>query len=80
MIAIATSIGKIGMPYDFDYKTDRGKLYCFELIATCYPQANIQTYTVKKFLGLVKRKCYLSKSLYLNPYFTKIYEKNQKNV
>jgi uncharacterized protein YycO len=35
--AIATAVGKIGLPYDFDYKTDRGKLYCFELIATCYP-------------------------------------------
>ncbi len=78
MIAIATAIGKIGMPYDFDYKTDRGKLYCFELIATCYPQANIQTHIVKKFLGLVKRKCYIAKSLYLNPFFTKTYEKNDK--
>ena len=79
-IAIATAIGKIGLPYDFDYKTDKGKLYCFELIATCYPNANVQTHVVKKFLGLIKRKCYLAKSIYENPFFTQIYEKNDKEV
>ncbi len=69
VMATATAIGKIGLPYDFDYKTDRGKLYCFELIATCYPQASIKTHVVKKFLGLIKRKCYIAKSIYGNPYF-----------
>lgn len=78
VMATATAIGKIGMPYDFDYKTDRGKLYCFELIAACYPQANIQTHTVRKFFGLVKRNCYIAKSIYLNAFFKELFEKNEK--
>ena len=78
VMATATAIGKIGLPYDFDYRTDRGKLYCFELISACYPQANIQTHVVKKFFGLVKRNCYIAKSIYLNPHFQKIWEKNNK--
>lgn len=76
--AIETAISKIGIPYDFDYKTDRGKLYCFELIANCYPEANIQTTVIKKFLGLVKRKCYVAPSLYGNDWFRKVFEKNAK--
>ena len=79
VMATATAIGKIGMPYDFDFKIDWNKLYCFELIATCYPQANIQTHKVKQLFGLLKRKCYIAKSIYLNPYFKKIYEKNAKD-
>ena len=78
VMATETAIMKIGLPYDFDYNTDRGKLYCFELISVCYPQANIQTYVIKKFFGLVKRNCYISKSLYLNPHFQMIFEKNAK--
>ena len=80
VMATATAIGKMGLPYDFDYKTDRGKLYCFELISTCYPQANIKTYTVKKFFGLIKRKCYIAKSIYGNPYFRELFEKNEKET
>ena len=74
----ATAMSKIDVPYDFDYRTDRGKLYCFELIANCYPQANIQTTMLKKFFGLVKRNCYIASSLYRNSYFTKVFEKNAK--
>ena len=49
-------------------------------MANCYPIANIQTFEVKKFLGLVKRKCYLAKSLYENPWFEVVFEKNAKIV
>lgn len=77
-MAIATAIGKIGLPYDFDYKTDRGKLYCFELIANCYPEAQIQTTLIKKFLGLVKRKCYIAPNIYNNAWFKMVFEKNAK--
>ena len=69
---------KLKVPYDFDYKTDEKKLYCFELIAVCYPKANIQTYNINKFFVLIKRNCYISKSIYLNPYFKQIFEKNEK--
>ena len=69
---------KLKVPYDFDYKTDEKKLYCFELIVVCYPQANIQTYKIKKFFGLIKRNCYIAKSIYLNLYFRQIFERNEK--
>jgi hypothetical protein len=69
---------KLKVPYDFNYKTDEKKLYCFELIAVCYPKANIQTYKIKKFFGLIKRNCYIAKSIYLNPYFKRIFERNEK--
>ena len=74
------AVEQIGIPYDFDYKSDKGKLYCFELVANCYPIADIQTFEVKKFLGLVKRKCYLAKSLYENPWFEMVFERNAKMV
>ena len=64
--AIVTALSKIGIPYDFNYKTDRGKLYCFELIANCYPRAQIQTTVIKKFLGLLKRTCYIAPNIYGN--------------
>lgn len=67
---------KIGVPYDFNYETDTGKLYCFELIANCYPQADIKTYKVKKFFGIIKRYCYIAKSIYLNPFFSQVFERN----
>ena len=77
--AITIAKSKIDVPYDFDFKSDIGKLYCFELIANCYPQANIQTYTLKKLFGIIKRKCYIAKSIYLNPYFDIVFERNVKN-
>jgi len=73
-------LSKVGVPYDFDYKSDIGKLYCFELIAACYPWAGMQTHQVKKFFGLVKRDCFIAKSIYQNDFFRQIYEKNEKKV
>lgn len=69
---------KIGVEYDFNYDSDKGRLYCFELIATVYPWAELETFTVSKFFGLVKRTCYLAKSLYGSEFFKKVYEKNRK--
>ena len=76
--AIEVANQKLGVPYDFDYKTDRGKLYCFELIANCYPQSEMREVEVKKFLGLVKRNCYVAKSIYGNGFFTRVMERNAK--
>ena len=76
--AIETAISRIGIPYDFNYKTDRGKLYCFELIANCYPEAQIQTTVIKKFLGFVKRNCYIAPNIYGNQWFKVVFEKNAK--
>lgn len=76
--AIISAYEKIGQPYDFNYKTDDNRIYCFELIDRCYPQAKMKTHVVKKFWGIVKRKCFLAKSIYQNPFFKKVYEKNRK--
>lgn len=77
--ALENAKSKVGVPYDFNYDSDKGKLYCFELITVVYPCAEFETYTVSKFFGLVKRTCYLAKSLYESEFFSKIYEKNKKN-
>lgn len=74
--AIETGLAKVGIPYDFDYKSDIGKLYCFELIATCYPWAAMETHQVKKMFGLIKRDCFIAKSIYQNDFFKPIYERN----
>lgn len=70
---------KIGIPYDFNYEDDVDKMYCFELAAKSYPDIEIEEFEVKKFFGLVKRRCYLAKSLYENGSFEKIFERNLLN-
>ena len=66
----------IGTPYDFNYESDNHMLYCFELIAKCYPEAHMEEFEVKQLGGLIKRSCYIAKSIYLNPFFKTIYERN----
>ena len=68
----------LGIPYDFNYETDDEKLYCFELINKCYPQANMRVYLVEKLFGLIRRRCFLAKSVYANIFFSKKFEKNYK--
>ena len=55
--------------------SDDNRVYCFELISKCYPQSGMKEFTVSKLLGLVKRKCYLAKSIYENPFFLNLWEK-----
>ena len=76
--AVDEALRRVGTPYDFDYQTDEEKLYCFELVAKCYPEAELQLFEVKKFFGLVKRRCYIAKSIYGNPSFMKVFERNAK--
>lgn len=75
--AVKIANQKVGVPYDFNYESDIGKLYCFELIANCYPDSAMEEVVVKKFFGLVKRHCYVAKSIYDNPYFGTVFEKNR---
>ena len=77
-VAISIAKSKLGVPYDFDYKRDVDKLYCFELIANCYPNAHMVAHEIKRFFGLLRRKCYLAKSIYENNFFHKQFEKNEK--
>lgn len=76
--AIHNAETKLGLPYDFNYEGDSEKMYCFELVSHCYEFANLETFEVKKFFGLIKRQCILAKSLYQSEFFNKIYEKNNK--
>lgn len=77
--AVALAESLIGVPYDFNYEGDSEKLYCFELVSKCYPSAQMQTHPVSKFLGLVRRTCYLASSIYANPFFQKVWEKNDRS-
>ena len=77
--AIEFAKSRVGVPYDFNYDSDKGRLYCFELIANAYSCVEFETYSVSKFFGLVKRTCYLAKSLYESEFFANVYEKNRKN-
>ena len=74
--AIAIAHELLNTPYDFDYKGDAEKLYCFELIANCYPQAEMKKVKIKKFFGIIKRDCYIAKSIYGNGFFTRVMERN----
>lgn len=38
----------------------------------------MKEFTVKKLFGLIKRSCYIAKSIYDNPFFKQIYERNEK--
>ena len=76
--AVEKAESMIGVPYDFNYESDVGRLYSFELIAICHPDAHMETFDVKKIFGLIKRKCYLAKSIYGNVFFRIIYERNDK--
>lgn len=76
--AVQTAKSLLGTPYDFDYTSDEDRLYCFELVNQCYLNSEMQTYDVSKFLGLVKKQCYLAKSIYENPFFEKVWEKNDR--
>ena len=76
--AVEKAESMIGVPYDFNYESDVGKLYCFELIANCHPDAHMEEYDVSKIFGLIKRKCYLAKSIYNNAFFTNMFERNDK--
>ena len=77
--AVETAKSFIGTPYDFDFNTDDAtELYCFELVARCYPGLNLEKHIVKKIFGLVKKNVYLGKSFLLNPNLEVIFEYNPR--
>ena len=75
--AVKKAMSLLGKPYDFNYESTDERLYCFELVANLYQNANMEQYDVSKFLGLVNRKCYLAKSIYENKFFKIVYERNE---
>jgi hypothetical protein len=60
------------IPYDFDFCPEPGKYYCHELVASCYPNFNIEALSSKIF-GFSTRKAFIADSFYANSHFTKIY-------
>ena len=58
VMATATAIGKIGMPYDFDYKTDRG-LTGDQAIERYKIQLNLYRESVEALLNHKVDSCYL---------------------
>ena len=67
------------IPYDFYFESDSAnRLYCFELVAACYPELEFEKHEVKKFFGLVKRQVYLSKSFIESKNVVKMFEYNPR--
>lgn len=77
--AVKTAKDFVGTPYDFGFNTgDSEEVYCFELVARCYPSMNFKKYQVKKFFGLVKRIVYLGKTFLLNDNLEIVFEYNPR--
>ena len=67
-----------GTEYDYDFKLDSGKLYCFELAAECYKELDKTIYQKKALFGLVKRNLILASSFAESKDFTRVFEYNPK--
>lgn len=78
-LTIAEDFLEKRIPYDFGFNTkDMNALYCFELGARCYPDADIKTFHVKKFFGLFSKDVYLADSFKQSGDFDLIFEYNPK--
>lgn len=70
---------KDNTPYDFGFEKGVSALYCFELCGECYSKLELPRYTVKKFLGLVKKEnVFLAKSFFKSKDFDCIFHFNPK--
>lgn len=75
----ANEFADLKVPYDFYFESDSAnRLYCFELVAACYPELEFEKHEVKKFFGLVKRQVYLSKSFIESKKVVKMFEYNPR--
>lgn len=55
----------VGLGYDFGFNAgDAVSLYCFELVAVCYPGICFGKFEVSKLFGLLKRDVYLAQSFF----------------
>ena len=77
--AVRTARGYVGTPYDFSFNAeDPGELYCFELVARCYPSLNFERHKIRKLFGLVRKNVYLGKSFFLNCGLEIVFEYNPR--
>lgn len=70
---------KDNVPYDFYFNSGTSALYCFELVAECYPKLNVHKIDFKKMFGLLKRRTYLADSFRENSNFTTVFEYNPRH-
>ena len=67
----------LGTPYDFDFKSDNGALYCHELAAQAYKELGVHKQV--PYLGILRFKhlstTYLAQSFLQNPNFNVVYQK-----
>ena len=66
-------------PYDFCFNSGSSALYCFELVAECYPKMDIKKIQVKSFFGLLRKSTYLADSFRTNANFNIVFEYNLKH-
>lgn len=65
--------------YDFDFNTDDpADVYCFELVARCYPSIQFRKFDQRFILGLVKKTTYLAESFLSNENFELVFEHNPR--
>ena len=75
--ALALEAG--GTPYDFDFNTDDPtEVYCFELVARCYPSVQFRKFDQRFILGLVRKTTYLAESFLSNGEFELVFEHNPR--
>lgn len=74
--ALKRLAGWIGRPYDFDFASDNGAMYCHELAAEAYKELQIQK--IVPYLGFIRfhklRPTYLAESFTTNPNFKIIFK------
>ena len=65
--------------YDFDFNTgDSTEVYCFELVARCYPEIDFKRYEQNFIGGILKRETYLASSFTENDQLERVFEYNPR--
>lgn len=65
--------------YDFDFDAgDPTEVYCFELVARCYPEIEFKKYGQKFLGGLLRRDTYLASSFIESDALERVFEYNPR--
>lgn len=68
-------------PYDFDFNTDDPReVYCFELVARCYPEIKFKRHKEKYIFGLVTKDVYLASSFLDSEDLERVFEFNPRKT
>ena len=79
-VSTAKRFLKDGIPYDFNFASGAQSLYCFELVACCYPGLSLVKKTATALFGLMRKrdKVFLSDSFLESKDFSLVFEFNPK--